>query len=48
MLQFAYAPGEIPCPTHGRIEEQIPWAAPYSRATYRFERVMLRFTCAWT
>ena len=42
MIKFVYAPREILCPTHGRVEEQIPWAAPYSRATYRFEHVMLR------
>ena len=42
MMKFVYAPREILCPTHGRVEEQIPWAAPYSRTTYRFEHVMLR------
>jgi|GEM_PF-6789611 len=41
-LVFAYAPREICCPTHGRREEQIPWASPRSRITHRFEYVMLR------
>jgi predicted DNA-binding protein (UPF0251 family) len=29
------------CPTHGRIQEEIPWAEAYSRITYRFEYIML-------
>lgn len=41
-VRFVYAPREIHCATHGRVEEQIPWAAPYSRITHRFEYVMLR------
>lgn len=32
-----YAPKEIHCPTHGRIQEEIPWAAARARATYRLE-----------
>src|SRR5882757_7480846 len=32
-----YQPKEIECPTHGRGQEQIPWAAGYSRITYRAE-----------
>jgi transposase len=32
-----YAPKEIECPTHGRAQEQIPWAAAFSRITYRSE-----------
>ncbi len=32
-----YAPKEILCPTHGRMQENIPWAAAYSRITYRLE-----------
>ena len=28
-----YAPKEIVCPTHGRVQEEIPWAAPFSRIT---------------
>lgn len=36
-IVFHYAPKEIDCPTHGRVQEQIPWAAPYSRVTHRLE-----------
>ena len=32
-----YAPKEIDCPTHGRVQETIPWAPTYSRITYRLE-----------
>lgn len=32
-----YVPKEIKCPTHGRAQEEIPWAAPLSRITYRLE-----------
>lgn len=32
-----YVPKEIQCARHGRGQEQIPWAAPYSRITYRSE-----------
>ena len=38
-----YCPREIMCPTHGRRQEQIPWAREYARATYRFEYLMLRY-----
>jgi len=34
---FWYAPKEILCPTHGRVQEEIPWAPSYSRITYRLE-----------
>ena len=40
---FMFCPREIRCPTHGRVEEQIPWADPYARCTYRFEYLMLRY-----
>lgn len=36
-----YCPKEILCPTHGRVQENIPWADPYARVTYRFEYSML-------
>ena len=36
-----YHPREIHCATHGRIQEDIPWADAYTRVTYRFEYVML-------
>ena len=32
-----YRPKEIHCPTHGRAQEMIPWAAPQARVTYRAE-----------
>ncbi len=34
---FWYAPKEIVCPTHGLVQEAIPWAARYARITYRLE-----------
>jgi transposase len=36
-----YHPKEILCPTHGRIQERIPWADAYARITYRFEYALL-------
>jgi len=38
---FWYCPREIQCPTHGRVQEDIPWAESYARITYRFEYAML-------
>lgn len=38
---FWYCPREIQCPTHGRVQEDIPWAEAYARITYRFEYAML-------
>ncbi len=32
-----YVPKEIYCPTHGRLQETIPWTPAYSRITYRLE-----------
>jgi len=32
-----YAPKEINCSTHGRGQEEIPWAAAHARITYRLE-----------
>ncbi len=40
---FIYCPREIMCPTHGRIQEEIPWAAPLARVSYRFEYLCLVF-----
>lgn len=37
---FWYAPKEINCPTDGRGQEEIPWAAPLSRVTYRLEYII--------
>ena len=41
VLYFIYSPREIFCPTHGRVQEDIPWAAPHARVTYRFEYSLL-------
>ena len=38
-----HCPREVLCPTHGRIQEEIPWAREYARVTYRFEYLMLRY-----
>ena len=43
-----YAPKEIICPTHGRAQEDIPWAAPYARATYRLEYLVCSFSKVMT
>jgi len=32
-----YAPKEIECPTHGRLQEDIAWASRHARITYRLE-----------
>ena len=32
---FWYAPKEIECQTHGRMQETVPWVPTYSRITYR-------------
>lgn len=42
-IWLLYSPREIRCPTHGRLTEEVPWAAPFSRITYRFEYLMLRY-----
>ena len=39
-IVFWYAPKEIHCPTHGSAQEEIPWAAPLSRVTYRLEYII--------
>ena len=36
-LALWYAPKEIECPTHGRVQEEIPWGPAYARVTYRLE-----------
>jgi len=45
---LSYVPREILCPTHGRTEEEIPWAARHARVTYRFEYAVLRLCQAMT
>jgi len=37
------SPREIRSLTHGRLTEEIPWAESFSRVTYRFEYLMLRY-----
>jgi transposase len=39
-----YCPREIQCPTHGRIQENIPWADGHARITYRLEYVLLVYS----
>ncbi|MCP4042907.1 MAG: transposase family protein [Gammaproteobacteria bacterium] len=36
-ILFWYAPKVIECPTHGRVQEEIPWAPAFSRITYHLE-----------
>ena len=43
-----YAPKEIMCPTHGRQQEEIPWASVNSQCTYRFEFAMLMYAKTMT
>ncbi len=43
-----YSPKEIECPTHGRAQEEIPWAAAYSRITYRSEWRLCRLCQSMT
>jgi transposase len=40
---FFYAPCEIECPTHGRVQERIPWADSHGRITFRLEYLVLLF-----
>jgi len=41
LVFFVYCPREITCRVHGRLQEDIPWAASHSRVTYRFEYSLL-------
>jgi transposase len=38
-----YYPREIYCSSHGRGTEVIPWSDGYTRMTYRYEYLMLRY-----
>lgn len=38
-----YAPKEIFCPTHGRQQEEIPWASGHAQHTYRHEFALLTY-----
>lgn len=40
---FLYRPKEILCPTHGRLQEEIPWADHHARITYRLEFLLLTY-----
>ena len=42
-VYLLYQPREIVCPTHGRRQEAIPWAAPSAQVTYRLEYLVLRY-----
>ena len=45
---FYYYPREIKCRTHGRVQEDIPWAAPNARVTHRFEYSLLIYCSIMT
>ena len=45
---LTYRPREIDCRVHGRLQEDIPWAAPNARVTYRFEYVLLIYCTIMT
>lgn len=47
-VNLCYAPKEILCATHGRVQEDIPWAEGHARISYRFEYALLRFCQAMT
>jgi len=40
---FHYHPREIDCPSHGRVQEDIPWADALSRDTYRLEYAIVTY-----
>jgi transposase len=42
-VYFHYQPREIICRSHGRNQENIPWAATFSQVTYRFEVLALQY-----
>ena len=42
-ISLLYAPQEILCPTHGRQQEQIPWAGHKSQCTYRHEFLLVTY-----
>jgi transposase len=48
LVFFVYAPREIKCRTHGRVQEHIPWAAPHARFTHRFEYSLLIYCSMMT
>lgn len=44
VVYLLYTPKEIECPTHGRVQEEIPWASSYARITYRLEYLVLVYS----
>jgi len=42
-VKLWYRPREVQCPTHGRVQEKIPWADRFARVTYRFDFLLLIF-----
>ena len=48
MVFLVYMPREIKCRKHGRIQENIPWAEPHARVTYRFEYALLMYCSIMT
>jgi transposase len=45
---LVYRPREINCRKHGRIQENIPWAARQARISYRFEYSLLIYCSSMT
>lgn len=45
---MVYRPREINCRKHGRVQENIPWAAQHARVTYRFEFLLLSYCAVMT
>jgi len=41
---FHFRLREVDCPTHGRSQENIPWAEAYSRVSYRLEYLVLAYS----
>ncbi len=48
LVFFVYCPREIICRTHGRVQEEIPWAAPNAHITYRLEHALLIYCTLMT
>ncbi len=42
-VRLYYRPKEVACPTHGRVQEEIPWACKHGRITYRLEYLVLTY-----
>jgi transposase len=48
LVFLVYCPREIICRRHGRVQEDIPWAAPYTRVSHRFEYSLLIYCSTMT